>query len=92
VTIQIEREVEGGEKVHSLWVCTIDQETGTKVRIREINWWFQHDIPGKKVTTDSEKNRCLLIGVYAARPRVPEGKGREMKSLLLKSKNSSQVI
>jgi len=36
-------------------VCTIDQETGTKVRIREINWWFQHDIPGKKVTTDSRR-------------------------------------
>jgi uncharacterized protein len=84
VTIQVEREVEEGEKVESLWVYIIDEETGEKMGIRQINWWFRHDILDKKVTTDSEKNRCLFIGVYAARPRVPEGEGKENEELVVK--------
>lgn len=83
VTIQVEREVEDGEKVESLWVYIIE-ETGEKMGIRQINWWFKHDALDKKVTTDSEKNRCLLIGVYAARPKIPEGQGREHEELVVK--------
>jgi uncharacterized protein len=67
-----------------LWVYIIDEETGEKMGIRQINWWFRHDILDKKVTTDSEKNRCLFIGVYAARPRVPEGEGKENEELVVK--------
>ena len=84
VTIQVEREVEDGEKVESLWVYIVDKKTGEKVGVRQMNWWFKHDILDQKVTPDSEKNRSLLIGVYAARPRVPAGEGRENEELVVK--------
>ena len=85
VTIQVEREVEEGEKVESLWVYIVNKETGEKMGVRQINWWFKHDrILDQKVTADSEKNRSLLIGVFAARPRVPAGEGRENEELVVK--------
>jgi uncharacterized protein len=84
VTIQVEREVEEGEKVDSLWVYIVNKETGEKMGVRQINWWFKHDILDQNATSDSEKNRSLLIGVYAARPRVPAGEGRENEELVVK--------
>ena len=84
VTIQVEREVEQGEKVESLWVYVVNKETGEKMGVRQMNWWFKHDILDKKVSANSEKNRSLLIGVFAARPRVPAGKGRENEELVVK--------
>ena len=83
VTIHVEREVEEGKKVDSLWVYVVNKETGEKMGIRQINWWFKHDILDQKTTPDSEKNRSLLIGVFAARPRVPTGKGRENEELVV---------
>jgi uncharacterized protein len=84
VTILVEREVEEGEKVESLWVYIVNKETGEKMGVRQINWWFKHDILDPKATADSEKNRSLLIGVFAARPRVPAGEGRENEELVVK--------
>jgi regulation of enolase protein 1 (concanavalin A-like superfamily) len=84
VTIQVEREVEEGEKVESLWVYIVNKETGEKMGVRQINWWFKHDILDQKTTPDSEKNRSLVIGVYAARPRVPAGEGKENEELVVK--------
>ncbi|KAF8811024.1 hypothetical protein BYT27DRAFT_6470907 [Phlegmacium glaucopus] len=87
VTIQVEREVKDGERVESLWVYIIDEETGEKTGIREITWWFRHDIPGgenSEPKVNPEEKRCLLIGVYAARPTVPEGEGREHEELVVK--------
>ena len=84
VTIQVEREVEDGNKVDSLWVYIVNKETGEKMGVRQANWFFKHDILDQKVTPDSEKNRSVLIGVYAARPRVPAGEGRENEELVVK--------
>jgi hypothetical protein len=84
VTIQVEREVEEGEKIDSLWVYVVNNKTGEKMGVRQINWWFKHDAQDKKPTADSEKNRSLLIGVFAARPRVPAGEGRENDELVVK--------
>jgi len=85
VTIQVEREVKAGERVESLWVYTIDEETGEKMGIREITWWFRKDILDQENSKpeDPEESRCLLIGVYAARPQVPEGEGREHEELVV---------
>ena len=52
--------------------------------VRQINWWYRHDNLDPKVTADSEKNRTLLIGGFAARPRVPAGEGRENEELVVK--------
>ena len=89
VTIQVEREVKQGERVESLWIYIVDEETGEKMGIREITWWFRHDIlnqENSKVVTpkDEPEHRCLLVGVYAARPTVPEGEGREHEELVVK--------
>jgi uncharacterized protein len=86
VTIQVERQVKEGEKVGSLWIYIIDEERGKKVPIRQITWWFRHDILDQenlKATSGSEDNRHLLIGVYAARPTVPAGEGRENEELVV---------
>ena len=86
LTVQVEREVEDGQKLECLLVYIIDEETGEKIAIREVNWWFRHDIldqENSKVTLDSEDNRRLLIGVYAARPTVPAGEGREEEELVV---------
>ncbi|KAF9470856.1 hypothetical protein BDN70DRAFT_888690 [Pholiota conissans] len=80
VTIQVERETKGDERVESLWIYIINEETGEKLGIREITWWFRHDIVGKD-TPEVEEARNLLVGVYAARPTVPEGEGREHEKL-----------
>jgi len=84
VTIQVEREVEEGEKVDSLWVYVVNKKTGEKMGVRQMNWWYKHDVMDPKVTADSEKNRSLLIGVFAGRPRVPAGEGRENEELVVK--------
>lgn len=82
VTIQVEREVKGTERVESLWVYIVNPVTGEKVGIREVTWWFRHDIveddPDKATST-----RNLLVGVYGARPTVPEGEGREKEELVV---------
>ncbi|PPR05152.1 hypothetical protein CVT26_012239 [Gymnopilus dilepis] len=70
VTIQVERETKGDERVESLWVYIINEETGEKLGIREITWWFRHDIPRGQ---EDAAYRCLLVGVFGARPTVPEG-------------------
>lgn len=79
VTIQVEREVKGNDRVESLWIYIVNPETGEKQGIREITWWFRHDIDGGN--TEPAKDRCLLVGVYGARPTVPEGEGREKEEL-----------
>jgi len=84
VTIQVERQVKGGERVESLWVYIIDEETGEKEGIRQITWWFEKDILGKENSKVNPEENRLLIGVYAARPKVPEGEGREHEELVVK--------
>jgi regulation of enolase protein 1 (concanavalin A-like superfamily) len=81
VTIQVERQVKEDKKLDSLWVYVVDEETGRKMEVRQITWWFTHDSHDQKVTSD---NRHLLIGVYAARPTVPSGEGREHEELAVK--------
>ncbi|KAF8963789.1 hypothetical protein BDZ97DRAFT_1661239 [Flammula alnicola] len=80
VTIQVERETKEGERVESLWIYIINEETGEKLGIREITWWFRHDVSGSEKSVNEESRR-LLIGVYGARPMVPEGAGREAENL-----------
>jgi uncharacterized protein len=84
VTIQVERQVKEGKKLDSLWVCVVDEETGRKTEVRQITSWFTHDIPDQKISKVTSDNRCLLIGVYAARPTVPAGEGREHEELAVK--------
>jgi len=48
------------------------------VGIREVTWWFRHDIVGG----DPVSPRCL-VGVYGARPTVPDGEGREKEDLVV---------
>ena len=74
-----------GEKLESLWVYIVNEETGTKMEVRRITWWFSQDILGQKISKVSSDNRCLLIGVYAARPTVTAGEGREHEELVVKS-------
>ena len=81
VTIMVERQVKEGKKMDSLWVYVVDEVTGRKMEARQITWWFTHDVEDQKMTPD---NRSLLIGVYAARPTIPAGKGRENEELEVK--------
>ena len=82
ITVQVERETKNGERVESLWVYIVDSETGEKTGIRELTWWFRHDILGhEKLEKDQIRN--LLIGVYAARPTVPEGEGQAEEELVV---------
>jgi uncharacterized protein len=84
VTIQVEREVKEGKKLDSLWVYTVDEETGRKMEVREITWWFTQGNSNQKISKETPDNRCLLVGVYAARPAVPAGEGREHEELVVK--------
>ena len=84
LTIQVERLVMEGEKLSSLLVYVVDEEAGTKLEVRRITWWFSHDILGQKTSNVSSDNRCLLVGVYAGRPTVPAGEGREHEELAVK--------
>jgi len=87
VTIQVERETKGDKRVESLWIYIINEETGEKLGIREITWWFRHDVDvvdGQKSEILTEAPRSLLIGVYGARPNIPEGVGREKEELTVK--------
>jgi len=79
LTIQVEREMKDGKRAESLWVYIIDEKTGEKMGIREVTWWFRNDILDKK----EEENKRLLIGVYAARPTIPEGEGKEHEELVV---------
>ena len=65
VTMEIEREVEFGEKTSSLWVYVIGKD-GKRKPIREITWVFEALLRGGQ----SEDSLC--IGVYAARPKRDE--------------------
>ncbi|KAF8891113.1 hypothetical protein CPB84DRAFT_1784436 [Gymnopilus junonius] len=85
VTIQVERETKGDERVESLWIYIINEETGEKLGIREITWWFRQDVAQGEEENDGY--RCLLVGVYGARPTVPEGAGREKEELEVKIEN-----
>ena len=85
VTIQVERQVKEGAKLDSLWVYVVDEETGRKAEVRQITSWFTHDIPpDQKISKTTSDDRCLLIGVYAARPTVPAGEGRDHEELAVK--------
>ena len=84
VTIQVERQVREGKKLDSLWIYVIDEETGRKMEVREITWWFTQDIWDQKISKEKSDDRCLLVGVYAARPTVPAGEGREHEELVVK--------
>jgi len=81
LTIQVEREVKGTERVESLWVYIINPDTGEKLGIREVTWWFRHDI--ENADGEPVSPRCLLVGVYGARPTVPDGEGRENEELVV---------
>lgn len=82
VTLQVEREIDSkGERTSSLWVYLIDPITGQKNGIREVTWWFRHDIEG---AASDKPAQVLLIGLYAARPKVPSGSGREDEELEVK--------
>ena len=81
VTIQVERQMKEGEKLESLWIYIVDEETGEKMEIRRMTWWFTQD---QKILEETSDNRCLLVGVYAARPTVPAGEGREHEELVVK--------
>jgi hypothetical protein len=69
-----------------LWIYIINEETGEKLGIREITWWFRHDVDGgdNEKSETTEAPRSLLIGVYGARPNIPEGEGREKEELTVK--------
>ena len=84
LTIQVEREVKEGKKQSSLWVYIVDEETGEKMAVRQVTWWFAHNKLDQKISKETSDKRCLLIGVYAARPTVPAGKGREHEELVVK--------
>ena len=84
VTIQVERHLEEGKEHDSLWVSIVDEKTGRKLEVRQITCWFTHDTLDQKVLEETSDNRLLLIGVYAARPMVPAGKGRENEELVAK--------
>ncbi|PPQ88130.1 hypothetical protein CVT25_004887 [Psilocybe cyanescens] len=83
VTIQVERETKGDDRVESLWVYIINEETGEKLGIREITWFFRHDVDSGEAIQE-DQSRTLLVGVYGARPTVPEGEGRENEELEVK--------
>ena len=80
----MERQVKEGNKLdgHGLRVYVVDEETGGKEGIRLITSWFTH-FPDQKISKERLDNRHLLIGVYAARPTVPVGEGREHEELVV---------
>ena len=82
VTIQLERQEKEGKQHDSLWVYIVDKETGRKKEVRQVTCWFANDIPNEKISKEASDNRFILIGVYAARPTVPTGKGRENEALI----------
>jgi len=84
-TIQVEHEVdEKGQRTSSLWIYLVDPQTGKRSGIREITWWFRHDMENTAPAQIGEKERqVLLVGLYAARPKVPEGPGREKEELVV---------
>lgn len=80
ITIQVEREVDDeGKRTSSLWVYLIDPQTGKKSGIREITWWFRNDLEdGGREQTADKPSQVLLVGLFAARPKVPEGPDKEL--------------
>jgi regulation of enolase protein 1 (concanavalin A-like superfamily) len=84
VTIHVERQMKEGKKLDSLSVYIVDEETGRKMEIRQITWWFRHNNLDQKDSKEMPDNRCLLVGVYAGRPTIPAGEGREHEELVVK--------
>ncbi|KAF8423305.1 hypothetical protein EV426DRAFT_603020, partial [Tirmania nivea] len=74
VTIEVEREVLDGNKEASLWVFKVDPKTGERQGVREVTWMFKEDTGGKGTME-------LWVGIYTARPTVPDGPGRENEEL-----------
>ena len=81
LTVQVERQVKEGKKLDSLWIYVVDEATGEKMLARQNTSWFTNDNPDPNATSD---NRCLMVGIYAARPTVPTGEGREHEKLPVK--------
>jgi len=80
ITLQVERETKNGERVESLWIYLVDPVTGEKSPLRELTWFFRHDVLGGEEPSP-DASRSLLVGIYAARPTVPTGEGREEETL-----------
>ncbi|CAA7261053.1 unnamed protein product [Cyclocybe aegerita] len=81
VTVHVERETKDDERLESLWVYVIG-ENGETLGVREVTWVFGPDVIDCDNPTSEE--RTMLVGVYGARPTVPEGEGRENEELVVK--------
>ena len=77
LTIEVEREVVGGNKESSLWVYKVDPKTGKRQGVREVTWLFKEDTGREEGKGTTE----LWVGIYTARPTVPEGAEREDEEL-----------
>lgn len=71
ITVEVEREVVDGKKEASLWVYKVDPKTGKRSGVREVTWVFAEDTG----EAEGKGNTELWVGIYTARPTVPEGKG-----------------
>ena len=80
VTVEMEREVEKGEKTSSLWVYIVEAE-GKKKPIREITWVF-NPLDG------NEQENHYGVGAYAAKPTPDED---EKESRLEVSFNNFEI-
>ncbi|CAA7261055.1 unnamed protein product [Cyclocybe aegerita] len=81
VTIHVERETKGDKRLQSLWVYVVG-ENGERHAIREVAWVFGPDVIDYEGATAG--GRTMLVGVYGARPTVPEGEGKENEELTVK--------
>ncbi|KAJ3502504.1 hypothetical protein NLJ89_g8858 [Agrocybe chaxingu] len=81
VTVHVERETKDDERLESLWVYVIG-DNGERLGVREVTWVFGPDVIDCESTTPGD--RTMLVGVYGARPTVPEGEGRENEELVVK--------
>ncbi|KAL8922313.1 MAG: hypothetical protein Q9208_005283 [Pyrenodesmia sp. 3 TL-2023] len=64
VTVEITREVRGGQKTCTMWVHYINLSTGDKRPLREVAWVFEEGEYGDDAECE--------IGVYAAKPIADE--------------------
>ncbi|KAG7009602.1 hypothetical protein G7Y79_00002g007170 [Physcia stellaris] len=60
ITIELSREVEDGEKTTTLWVHSVDADTGERRALREVSWVFEDESLRQEVECE--------IGVYVAKP------------------------
>ncbi|RPB18825.1 hypothetical protein L211DRAFT_843270 [Terfezia boudieri ATCC MYA-4762] len=77
VTIEVEREMVDGNKEASLWVYKVNPKSGKRQGVREVTWVFKEDTGAEEGKGSTE----LWVGIYTARPTVPEGVGRENEEL-----------